>query len=163
VDNTERYRGRKKTENAAQRNDAKTLFSVVRDIITGVCQGCILSPFLLLLMIDFVTRKAVSEPNMGIQWTDSTRLTDLDFADDLSLLAQSRVTLHKMTTNLEIEAKKVGLRISAEKTKVIQICTTTLQKFITLQTLQTQIITNARLQISVGLEHGMCRHYISNR
>ena len=59
---------------------------------------------------------------MGIQWTDSTRLTDLDFADDLSLLAQSRVTLQKMTTNLEIEVKKVGLRISAEKTEVMQIC-----------------------------------------
>jgi len=59
---------------------------------------------------------------MGIQSTASTRLTDLDFADDLSLLAQSRATLQKMTTNLEIEAKKVGLRISAEKTKVMQIC-----------------------------------------
>jgi len=58
---------------------------------------------------------------MGIQSTASTRLTDLDFADDLSLLAQSRATLQKMTTNLEIEAKKVGLRISAEKTKVMQI------------------------------------------
>jgi len=70
-------------------------FTEFFDIITGVRQGCILSPFLFLLVIDFVMRKAVSEPNMGIQWTDSTRLTDLDFADDMSLLAQSRATLYR--------------------------------------------------------------------
>jgi len=56
-------------------------------------------------------RKAASEPNMGIQWTDSTCLTDLDFADDPSLLAQSSVTLQKVTTNLEIEAKEVNCRV----------------------------------------------------
>jgi len=60
-------------------------------------------------------------PNMGIKWTDSARLTDLDFADDLSLLAETRDILQEMTTNLETEAEKVGLKISAEKTKVMQI------------------------------------------
>jgi len=60
--------------------------------------------------------------NMGIQWRDSTRLADLDFADDLSLLAQSRDTLQEMTTNFESEAGKVGLRISDDKTKVMHIC-----------------------------------------
>lgn len=53
----------------------------------------------------------------GIKWTDSSRLTDLDFADDLSLLAETIDILQEMTTNLETEAEKVGLKISAEKTK----------------------------------------------
>jgi len=34
----------------------------------------------------------------GIKWTDSSRLTDLDFADDLSLLAETRDILQEMTT-----------------------------------------------------------------
>jgi len=58
---------------------------------------------------------------MGIKWTDSSHLTDLDFADDLSLLAETSDILQEMTTNLETEAEKVGLKISAEKTKVVQI------------------------------------------
>ena len=60
-------------------------------------------------------------PNMGIKWTVSSRLTDLDFTEDLSLLAETRDILQEMTTNLETEAEKVGLKISAEKTKVMQI------------------------------------------
>jgi len=64
---------------------------------------------------------AVNGPNMGIKWTDSSRLTYLDFADDLSPLAETRDILQEMTTNLETEAEKVGLTVSAEKTKVMQI------------------------------------------
>jgi len=90
-------------------------------IITGVRQGCILSPFLFLLVIDFVMRNAVDVTKLGMQWTEQTRLTDLDFADDIGLLAETWEGLQELTTNLEAEAKKVGLRISAEKTKTMQI------------------------------------------
>jgi len=98
-----------------------TAFTEMFDIITSVRQGCILSPFLFLLVIDFIMRRAMNGPNMGIKWTDSSRLTDLDFADDLSLLAETRDILQEMTTNLQMEAEKVGVKISAEITKVMQI------------------------------------------
>ena len=50
------------------------------------------------------------------------RLSTPDWpADNLSLLAETRDILQKMTTNLEMEAEKIGLKISAEKTKVMQI------------------------------------------
>ena len=108
-----------------------TGFTEFFDIITGVHQGCILSPFLFLLVIDFIMRQAINDTSMGIQWANHTRLTDLDFADDLSLLAERRVTLQEMTANLETEAGKVGLRISAEKTKVMQIGVDLVPKTIT--------------------------------
>jgi len=47
-----------------------------------------------------------------MKWTSQSRLTDLDFADDI---ADTKGTLQDMTTNLETEAVKVGLRISANK------------------------------------------------
>ena len=56
-----------------------------------------------------------------LPWTEETRLTDIDFADNISLLAETRDSLQELTTNLETEAKKVGLRISAQKTKTMQI------------------------------------------
>jgi len=57
----------------------------------------------------------------GTKWTSQSRLTDLNFADDISLLAETSGTLQDMTTNLETEAGKVRVRISANKTKVMQV------------------------------------------
>jgi len=54
-----------------------TGFTEMFNIITGVRQGCILSPFLFLLVIDFIMLRAMNGPNMGIKWTDSSCLTDL--------------------------------------------------------------------------------------
>ena len=52
--------------------------------------------------------------------TDETmgtgKLTDLEFADDIALISDSPVALQNMTTELQGNAAKVGLWISAEKT-----------------------------------------------
>ncbi|XP_053504574.1 probable RNA-directed DNA polymerase from transposon BS isoform X2 [Ictalurus furcatus] len=90
-------------------------------IETGVRQGCILSPFFFLMMMDFVMRRALTQPASGIPWTGQGRLTDLEFADDIVLLAQNGKVLQEMTTSLEHEAAKVGLRISTDKTNVMAV------------------------------------------
>ena len=33
-------------------------------------------------------RKAMDQPGLGIGWKDDKRLTDLDFADDIALVAE---------------------------------------------------------------------------
>ena len=55
-------------------------------IKSGVRQGCVMSGSLFLLVIDWVTRKTLSEGNTGIRWRFIEKLDDLDFADDLALL-----------------------------------------------------------------------------
>ena len=57
------------------------------EVKTGVRQGCLLSPFLFLLVIDWIMKTVTSNRNNGIQWTLLTQLDDLDFADDLALLS----------------------------------------------------------------------------
>jgi len=47
------------------------------------------------------------------------KLADLDFADDIALLSNTRDALQGITTGLQNNALKVGLRISAEKTKAM--------------------------------------------
>ena len=90
------------------------------DIVTGVRQGCILSPMLFLLTIDFVMRRAMDKEEYGIEWRNG-RLTDLDFADDLAILSDKATKLQNMTDDLSEIASKVGLRISSEKTKVMAV------------------------------------------
>ena len=92
------------------------------EVRTGVRQGCILSPLLFLILIDFVLRQSTRIPR-GIQWTLQSRLEDLDFADDLALLSYSEQHMQQKTNALAEEARKVGLLINTAKTKVMCINT----------------------------------------
>jgi len=105
------------------------------DVITGVRQGCILSPLLFLICIDYVMRKALNHPEFGIPWGRG-KLTDLDFADDVAVLSHSATTLQQMTDSLKSSAEMVGLRISGDKTKVSTVSATDTPISIGQQTLE---------------------------
>ena len=57
------------------------------EIKTGVKQGCILSPFLFCLGIDWIMKETALGDKGGIKWTFTETLDDLEFADDISLLS----------------------------------------------------------------------------
>ena len=63
-------------------------------------------------------RKTLQSSYHGILWCDK-RLADLDFADDIALLGKDLSDIQRLTEKLIEEAAKVGLRISAEKSKLM--------------------------------------------
>ena len=90
------------------------------DIKTGVKQGCNMSGFLVLIVMDWVMRKAVGGGENGIEWKLTSKLDDLDFADDIVLLPW-----------LDEETRRVGLKINNEKTKAMRINARNQEKIIT--------------------------------
>ena len=84
------------------------------NITTGVRQGCILSPILFLIIIDWVMRKSTNDANRGIPWGEGFNLDDLDFADDLALLSNKQDDLQNKTNNLVKFADQVGLKVNAK-------------------------------------------------
>jgi hypothetical protein len=86
---------------------------------SGVKQGCILSPLLFNIVLDFVMR-IVNKKKRGIQWDPFNRLSDLDYADDLVVLTHSMQECQEFLDDLVRVAKSVGLTINAKKTKLMR-------------------------------------------
>ena len=98
------------------------------DLMAGVLQGDTLAPYIFVIIIDYVMRKTIGEhgERLGFQLerrrsrrVGPVYITDLDFADDLALLASEIRNAQEMLTRLEMEASKVGLHLNVEKTEVM--------------------------------------------
>ena len=93
------------------------------EVQTGVRQGCLLSPFLFLLTIDWIMKMSTEQKRNGIQWTLWKQLDDLDFADDLALLSHSQQQMQEKTNNVAQFSACLGLNIHKGKSKVLKINT----------------------------------------
>ncbi|KAK2180266.1 hypothetical protein NP493_448g00014 [Ridgeia piscesae] len=87
---------------------------------TGVRQGCLLSPFLFLLAIDWIMKKTTKYRRNGIQWTPWSHLEDLDVADDLALLSHSHQQMQEKTELLNTVSTQLGLNINRSKTRIMK-------------------------------------------
>ena len=95
------------------------------EVKTGFHQGCLLSLFLFLLVINWIMKTTTTGRNNGIQWTLRTQLDDLDFADNLALLSQNHRKMQNKTTLLETTSAETGLKINRKRTEQMKMSTTT--------------------------------------
>ena len=91
------------------------------EVLTGVRQGCLLSPLLFLLCVDWIMIQVTCNSRTGIQWSMTEQLEDLDFADDLALLAHTQQQMQEKSGKLEDTAALLGLKTNSSKTKVMRI------------------------------------------
>lgn len=74
-----------------------------------------MSPLLFLATMDWVTRGTNELGKKGFVLDLTTRPKNLDFADDIALLAYSYQDFHGKTENLRRIAKKVVLKLISKK------------------------------------------------
>ncbi len=89
-------------------------------IETDARQGCVIAPDLFNCVIDHLMRRLLSRCSLGIQLGDY-QLTDLDYADDIAIIAPSACVLQEALMILQDEANLMGMQISWPKTKLIAI------------------------------------------
>ena len=83
----------------------------------GVCQGCILSPYLFNLYAQYIIRNArLDEPQAGIK-VAGRNIDNLRYADDTTLMAESEEELKNLLKKVREESEKAGLTLNIQKTK----------------------------------------------
>ena len=85
----------------------------------GVLQGCIQSPCLFNLHAEYIMRNAgLNEAQAGIKIA-RRNINNLRYADDTTLMAESKEELKSLLMKVKEESEKVGLKFNIQKTKIM--------------------------------------------
>ena len=85
----------------------------------GVCQSCILLPYLFNLYAEYIMRNTrLDEAQAGIKIA-GRNISNLRYADNTTLIAESEEELKSLLMKVKEESEKVGLKLNIQKTKIM--------------------------------------------
>ena len=101
------------------------------DIVEGVLQGDTLAQYLFIICIDYVLRTSIDKMKENCfkltkersRKYSSQTITDVEYADDIALLANAPPQAEILLHSLEQAAASIGLHVNAHKTEYIKQAT----------------------------------------
>ena len=85
----------------------------------GIREGCILSPCLFNLHAEYVMRNAgLEEAQAGIKMA-GRNINNLRYADDTTLMTESKEKLKSLMMKVKEDSEKVGLKLNIQKPKIM--------------------------------------------
>ena len=85
----------------------------------GVRQGCILSPCLFNVYVEYIMRNAgLEEAQAGIKIA-GRNINNLRYADDTTLMTETEEELKRLLMIVKEESEKAGLKLNIQKTKIM--------------------------------------------
>ena len=82
----------------------------------GVCQGCLLSPCLFSFYAEYIMQNAgLDEAQAGIQ-IPRRNINSLRYADNTTLMAESKEELKSLLMKVKEESEKAGLKFNIKQT-----------------------------------------------
>ena len=90
-------------------------------IVKGVHQGCILSPFLFNLYAEYIMRNARLDESQAEIKIAGRNINNLRYADytTLTLMAESEEELKGLLMKMKKESEKIDLKLSIQKIKIM--------------------------------------------
>ena len=85
----------------------------------GICQGCILSPCLFNLYAEYIMRNTRLNESQAEIKIAGRNINNLRYADDTTLMAESKEQLRSLLMKVKEESEKVGLKLNIQKTKIM--------------------------------------------
>ena len=85
----------------------------------GVRQGCILSPCLFNFYAEYITRNTGLEEAQARIKIVGRNINNVRYADDTTLMAESKEELKSLLMKVKEESEKVGLKLNIQKTKIM--------------------------------------------
>ena len=95
------------------------------DIVAGVLEGDTLAPYLFIICLDYMLRISIDKmKDNGFKLTKersrrypTQTITDMDYAKDIALLANTPAQTETLLHSLEQAAASIGLHVNAHKTE----------------------------------------------
>ena len=85
----------------------------------GVYQGCLMSPCLFNLYAEYIMQNAgLDEAQTGIKIAGKN-INNLRYADDTTLMAESKKQLKSLLMKVKEESEKAGLKLNIQETKIM--------------------------------------------
>ena len=131
----------------------------------GVHQGCILSPFLFNLYAEYILRNAgLGETQAGIKIA-KRNINNLRYADDTTLMIESKEELKSLLMKVKEASEKVGLKLNIQKTKIMASGPITSWQIDgeTLETVADFILGGSKITADGGCSHEIKRRLLLGR